>query len=356
MTAAAVEVHDGFLRVRLPELRADYHLRWLRHNCDVDRHPLTRERVVDSAELPDRLAVISADLTDGALRVEWLHDRRVSSYPVPWLLEHAYAVDRDPVEPPPSDVSLLEIHRGLRSPAEVVPELLARIEREGAAVVRGRAPRDGAELETVAWIAALRSAGLHLIETHFGAIEDLRTDNTTNQNTDQLGYTDAAVELHTDQPFLDHPPRYQLLQSVRVAEAGGDSLIADARAAYRYLASIDAEAAELLRTVEITFHRKQRAFERVVRSPLIVDGDRFMIRSSYFTMAPHRLPFERMEAWYRAYDRFVRLVRHPRHRFQLALRPGEILVYDNHRMLHGRTAFRGARWVRGVYFDHGVDR
>jgi hypothetical protein len=49
-------------------------------------------------------------------------------------------------------------------------------------------------------------AGASVIETHFGRIEDLRTDNTTNKNTDQLGYTDAPVNLHTDQPFIADPP------------------------------------------------------------------------------------------------------------------------------------------------------
>jgi len=68
-------------------------------------------------------------------------------------------------------------------------------------------------------------------------------------------------------------------------------------------------------------------------------------------MAPHQLPFERMEEWYRAYDRFARLVRDPRHQLRFALRPGDFLLYDNHRMLHARTAFRGPRWVRGIYFD-----
>jgi alpha-ketoglutarate-dependent taurine dioxygenase len=353
-----VEVHDGFVRVEQAGQRADFHLRWLRHNCDLDRHPLTRERTVDSAELPDTLRVVRASIEADALRVEWLHDRRVSTYPLAWLHENAYAVNRPLVAPPPSDVSRLELARGHdkadRKLDELVPELLERVDTHGAAIIRGRvgAPSHEIEASTEAWIEALGTGELRVIETHFGRIEDLRTDNTTNANTDQLGYTDAAVELHTDQPFLHHPPRYQLLQSIRAADEGGESMIADARAAFRYLQTLDAEAAELLRSVEIRFHRKQKAFEREVRSPLIVDdGNRFFVRSSYFTMAPHRVPFERMESWYRAYDRFVRLVRDPAHHYRFTLAPGDVLVYDNHRVLHGRAAFRGARWVRGVYFD-----
>ena len=40
-------------------------------------------------------------------------------------------------------------------------------------------------------------------------------------------------------------------------------------------------------------------------------------------------------------------VRDARHHYRFALAPGDFLLYDNHRM----PAFRGARWVRGIYFD-----
>ena len=220
---SAVEVHDGFLRLRDGEQSADFHLRWLRHNCDGDRHPQTGERLVDSAELPDVLAVTDAIVDDGVLRVRWGHDDRVSRYPLAWLREHAYAIDRD-VAPPPGDPRLLE--------TSADDDILARLADRGAAVVRSRGgvPED----ETEAWITAFERRGLRVIGTHFGRIEDLRTDNTTNANTDQLGYTDAAIGLHTDQPFLDEPPRYQLLQSIREGD-GGDSLVADGLAAFRYL-------------------------------------------------------------------------------------------------------------------------
>ena len=37
--------------------------------------------------------------------------------------------------------------------------------------------------------------------------------------------------------------------------------------------------------------------------------------------------------------------------YRFLLNAGDYLLYDNHRMLHARTAFRGARWLRGIYFD-----
>jgi len=350
---ASVELHDGYVRVVDGGHRADFHVRWLRHNCDLDRHPTTGERLIDSAALPDVLAIDDAAIDDGVLRLRWSHDQRVSRFPLGWLREHAYAVDRVEVPPPPSTVASLEID-GSEGPARVADRALSYLARHGAALIRREALAP--EAETEAWIAAFEARGLRVISTHFGRIEDLRTDNTTNANTDQLGYTDAAIDLHTDQPFLDVVPRYQLLQSIRAAHEGGDTLLADARAAFDYLASLDRDAAARLESTPVRFHRRQRSFEREVIAPIIVrDDGRFQIRSSYFTTAPYQVPFDDMESWYRAHDRFTRIVRDPRHHRRFRLAAGDALIYDNHRMLHGRTAFRGPRWVRGVYFDAGGD-
>ncbi|NOU31980.1 MAG: hypothetical protein HOO96_29095 [Polyangiaceae bacterium] len=200
-------------------------------------------------------------------------------------------------------------------------------------------------------MAAFEETGLTVIGTHFGRIEDLRPDNTTNQNTDQLGYTDAGIDLQTDQPFLDEPPRYQLLQAIVAAESGGDNFVVDAQAAAAYLAGVDARDHELLTTVPVRFHRKQKAFEREVVSPVLSpSGAPFAVRFSYFTMAPHQVPFPTMRAWYRAYNHFTRIVREPAHQYRFRLAPGDFVLYDNRRMVHGRNSFRGLRWLRGVYF------
>lgn len=349
LSGAAARVHFGAGRGH-----ADFHYRWLRHWCDRERHPVTRERTLDSSEVADEVFPLEASVEEGALRVRWSPDGHESEYPLAWLDAHAYARDRAAAPPPSSDLAAVELSSvGAAEPATVA-RALSLVRERGVAVLRRSDPSVAApEAETDAIIDALEAHGLRVIPTHFGRIEDLRTDNTTNANTDQLGYTDAAIQLHTDQPFLERPPRYQLLQSVRSADEGGANFLVDALAAARYLRDIDRPAFELLTRTPVTFHRRQRSFERVVVSPMIqrVDEDDFLVRYSYFTLAPYRLPFEEMDAWYRAVDRFARLVRDPRHQIQLSLRPGEWLLYDNHRMLHARTAFRGPRWVRGIYFD-----
>ncbi|MET0402382.1 MAG: TauD/TfdA family dioxygenase [Cystobacter sp.] len=354
MSIGRIEPHDDFLRVHFTPgegtRHADFHWFWLRHNSDLDRHPLTHERVVCSSELPaeprPRDLRLSADAK--ALEIVWgdRADGQASRYEADWLRAHAYASDRAAAPPPPSDSAAITLHAG-RIEGRLGAAALDLLQRAGALVVRGYGT------DTEALIDTFGQEGLSVIGTHFGRIEDLRTDNTTNSNTDQLGYTDSAIQLHTDQPFLERPPRYQLLHCQRPGDTGGENFVVDALAAARHLADVDRPAFELLRSVPVTFHRKQKSFEKRLVSPLLdfeAPGG-FRVRYSYFTLAPHQRPFAEMEAWYRAYNRFARLVRDERHQYRFRLEAGDFLLYDNWRMLHARTTFTGARWLRGVYFD-----
>lgn len=362
---AAVEPHDGWLRVyfsRGQPRHADYHWFWLRHQCSVDRHPITSERMLDASDVPIGIQArdVSIDKDERNVLITWNEEPgRQSTYAMDWLRAHAYAPDREAIAPPPDDVERITVNAShAKNLATIVEETLALVRRDGSAVVRGLSgltrltPQD----DTEPLIEAFAKAGLVLVDTHFGRIEDLRVDNTTNQNTDQLGYTDAGIELHTDQPFLDKPPRYQLLQCIRPANVGGESFLCDALAAAWYLESINVPDFERLSTTPVRFHRKQKSFERIVDSPILTmdSPSGFIVRYSYFTLSPFKVPFAQMEAWYRAYNRYAQIVRDPRHQYRFSLEPGDFVLYDNHRMLHGRTAFSGPRWLRGVYFDEAV--
>ena len=304
------------LRVYLqgaPFEHLDLHHFWLRSQSDLDRHPTTNERVVDSSEI-DLESVVpeSVNFTERELKISWMGENHVSTFTTEFLVENAYAPDLEEVPSPPSRLSRIMMDATtFGSLRELIPNVLSQVEKDGVAIVTG-CPADSEGHMTEELIEAVEQCGLVLQETHFGRVEDLRTDNSTNRNTDQLGYTDSGVQLHTDQPFIAKPPKFQMLQCVRPADKGGESFLVDGLAAARYLKSIDEDAFNLLSSIPVRFHRKQKAFESKQVKP-ILDFDSanapFQIRYSYFSMAPHIVPFGKMESYYRAYSKFAKIVR-----------------------------------------------
>jgi hypothetical protein len=58
--------------------------------------------------------------------------------------------------------------------------------------------------------------------------------------------------------------------------------------------------------------------------------------------------------WHEAAVEFQRQISDPRNVFEYKLQPGECVVFDNLRVLHGRRAFdtsSGKRWLKGTYVD-----
>ena len=343
---STVALHPESLGVTVSGRTHEFHYLWLRHHCDSSRHPQTGERTLDPAEIDPEIRPSSAEIVgrngSEVLEVRW-PEGLVSRFSVSELADRAYATDLGAVDIPETDVGRLTWSDSFDAAG-----ILSRVRASGAVVVRGWGE------DTEALIAQFEAQNLKVRETHFGRIEDLRTDNTTNKNTDQLGYTNSGVDLHTDQPYLEEPPEFQLLQSIRTADAGGESLLANGRALVDYVKATSRQDYELLVSTPVVFHRQQKSFDKRLEVPLIVEeaDGRVKIRLSYFTLAPFRYSFELTRDWYRAYRRLTSLARSRFFLYDFLLRPGDFVLYDNLRMLHGRTAFRGPRWVRGVYFDN----
>jgi gamma-butyrobetaine dioxygenase len=137
--------------------------------------------------------------------------------------------------------------------------------------------------------------------------------------------TAIATPLHTDsQDYLGAPPKLQIMACVRAAARGGESLLVDGRA---LLERCD----PALRDALLHEPRRQRFYFGDIVGPTVA-----LKRGHHvWTLSPipHHDPIG--EALARE------LARAPV--IELALRAGDVLVVDNHRMLHGRTAFEGER-------------
>lgn len=66
------------------------------------------------------------------------------------------------------------------------------------------------------------------------------------------------------------------------------------------------------------------------------------------------LPVDALRQFYSVYQNLMIRIRQPRYLLQHALQPGEMVMFDNQRILHGREAFdpgSGERHFRGFYID-----
>ncbi len=108
-----IEAREPFLRVHFADgAHADFHYFWLRHNCDCCRHPQTGERTLCSSEVPMDLrpASVTPSADGSAVSILWDEpSAHRSDYRLDWLREHAYALNREDVAPPASDVSQIEM-------------------------------------------------------------------------------------------------------------------------------------------------------------------------------------------------------------------------------------------------------
>jgi hypothetical protein len=137
----------------------------------------------------------------------------------------------------------------------------------------------------------------------------------------------GPAPLHTDsQIFAGAPPGLQVMACVRASDRGGEHLLVDGWALLDRIRASDPALYRLL-------------FEAPRRIPFVfgdVFGPTAALRGGFFaiTHAPVAPPGDavaaRLAPWIDAA---------PRIEFRTAA--GEILVADNHRMLHGRRAFEG---------------
>ncbi|KAH7368716.1 hypothetical protein B0T11DRAFT_277523 [Plectosphaerella cucumerina] len=351
---------------------------WLRDHCPQSRSPTSGNKSFATAEIPEDINIKSMQPTsDGGLRIEWENDiprfasqnhvtvftheqletamttnsqslskkKRVGVWVMPPLLW-----DRLTIEPRVLRVSYEDWMKG----GDEFLRAVAEIQLTGLVFITG-APRSQ---DAVAEMG-LRFGALQ--ETFYGRTWDV----ISKPAAENVAYTSEYLGLHSDMLYLDSPPRLQLLHCLENEAEGGESLFADAGRAARELRLFYPESARILERWPIGYHYEANGFsyhqERpVIQAPRNGAGrvTRGIIRPWW--SPPFQVPFNQplghradvWEAWHSAARKFQGLIEDPEAVYRHRLQPGECAVFDNGRVLHGRTAFdpaTGPRHLRGTY-------
>lgn len=332
---------------------------WLRDNCPSSFNAQTRERTFDIFHLEAAPCAEAARIEGEALVIDWAGEEHVTRMPLAWLEAYAAGTRRaDPADLPRRawygdhypDVARFT-HAELLSDREKVRAWLEAMIVEGVSVVTEMPDSDAALTELVNVMGQVRP-------TFFGDYFDVRTHiNPTN-----TAYTSAALELHTDTPAEEHAPGLQFLHMRANSVEGGRNLFGDGVAAANDFRRIDPEGFRLLSETDIPFFCEHdtydmRSYQRVIE--LDQHGEVSGLTISQHMLDLLDLPQTLLDAYYPAFCRFGKMLQSERYIMRFTLKAGECIVFDNHRIVHGRAAYSamsGERYLRGCYADRAEMR
>jgi alpha-ketoglutarate-dependent taurine dioxygenase len=322
---------------------------WLRDNLREDRDPGNGQRLIDVADLPTAPRIRQAALQGAAVRIEWEHEAGGASFDLDWLEAQAAAIAGARALQRPrlwlgggrldatADFAWAPLEAA-RDNVGVQASWLGRLVTEGLAFLADVPAEPGAIL------AAMTLVG-QVAETNYGLLFDVRAV----PEPENLAYSDRGLGLHTDNPYREPVPGFQALHVLVAAPDGGESLFADGFALAEHLRQEDPSAFEALARTAVPFAYRSRNAALNAERPLIQLSCRGeVVAVHYNNRAIQPLPFaaEAAERYYRAYRRFAMLLKEPRFMLRFMMRAGDLVVFDNQRILHGRTGFASARYPR----------
>ncbi len=334
-----------------------YPFLWLRENDPAGFHKDTNERMTDLTSIPLDISLTKAFIKDDVLILNWSDSENSTRYNLDWLYHHKpgkRASDPAAIKKRcwrggmGRDKLPTAKAKDLLQDDDALATWLENTQSFGLSLVSGLEARHDAGMEVAKRIGFLR-------ETNFGTTFQVQS----KPNPNNLAYTSVALPPHTDLPNQELPPGFQFLHCLANEAEGGGSTFADGLAIATDLRANDIEAFNMLSSVSIPFRFYDENTDIRSRKHVItlnLDGE-----ISEICFNAHIADFldidpKLMKSYYRAYGKFMKMTRSNAYLISLRLAVGEMVVFDNRRILHGRDAFNpetGFRHLHGCYVDRG---
>lgn len=349
---------------------SSFHSVWLRENAGDDStvNPATRERILDLSSLDAWPEIDHADIDDGgALLVDFSPEQRRLRFHPGWLRAHDYSNGHSqdgplvPVTPwhggpdaHPDTLDardLLATEVGDKVEAGILAPALESLLGKGLVRLRGLPTEPGSLAAIAERIGPIRP-------TNFGKLFDVRAKPDPDSNA----YTPIALPPHVDLPTREYQPGLQLLHCLENSVEAGEAIMMDGFAIAEALRTNHPRAYHTLTTQRWCFANTARTTDYVWHVPIIrldEDGDLLEVRIADFLRGPLQTTFDNVEPAYEALMTLQRLLRDPAFAMRFHYNPGDLVIFDNRRLLHGRDAFEGGsgrRWLQGCYLERDEAR
>lgn len=337
------------LSIRWPDGEVNqYHYVWLRHSarCFGGMPNDTSIKIDLLPDDPTTLVVANCVIEENRLRIDWADAGLVTFHELEDLRRSAYdqpARERRKHRPSLWDAqsaSAISVFNfsALENESKQLDLLLA-VRDFGVAKITGLPHRLG----SVRDVARLFGP-IHV--NNYGEVFDVKSDASRSLGSN----TGVDLPPHTDESYRHDAPGISFFHCINATAEGGESILVDGFRAAETLQTRHPDSFKVLTSVPIFFQRyalpdeDMRSHTRILVQD--IDGDIVGVRWTDRTLAPQDLPPAWVEPVYKALRALWQIINDADLKHRYLMKPGDLHIFDNHRVLHGRTAFDTAAGAR----------
>ncbi|KAJ4389407.1 hypothetical protein N0V93_006875 [Gnomoniopsis smithogilvyi] len=357
---------------------------WLRDNCRCSKcvNKDTMQRNFSIFEIPSSVAPAEVKEETDGLRVVWDYEQHESFYTWDFLERYVDKGKRLDIDQSKRKLWGSEIAKD--PPTVGYDEVMDTASESGLAKLTDHIMQyglvfvDGTPFDDAIHTKRLLERIGPIRETHYGGFYDFVPDMAKADTA----YTNIALPAHTDTTYFTDPAGLQAFHMLShtpspnapegESASGGESLLVDGFRAAELLRTINPEYFKSLCTFPLPWHASGNQGVTITPDELqpviqlrphsvntsATDGSLLRIRwnNDDRGVPPLDEPirgsgYKGLLKWYKAARRWNNILKKDSSEFWFQLKPGRTLIFDNYRVLHGRSAFTGMRRICGAYIS-----
>ena len=332
---------------------------WLRDHCQMpsSRNPDNGQRLLSVISIPKDTVIEYVELDEtGSVCVHFQPEGYLSIFTQHWLRENCYNLNKQFDDRSSAHKKLWRGDGLMKGLPRINYEHMCQNNRGKLKVLRDVRDLGFCILENVprkkGQVLDVISEMGYTRETNYGSLFEVRTE----VNPNNLAYTNMGLGSHTDNPYRDPVPTVQLLHCLESSTEGGDSVLIDGFKAASVLREESQEDFDTLTNTWINYRFSDGDTDlrsRVAMIELNDKGEVVKVRYNNRSIDTIKLPAGRIRAFYKAYRHWGEVIERDDLKVTFKLSPGDLMLFDNTRIMHARTAFsnRGSRHLQGAYTD-----
>ena len=176
----------------------------------------------------------------------------------------------------------------------------------------------------------------------------------SNEDKADSAYTQEELRPHTDATYSNDAPGLQLLLCCEYKAKGGDSIMVDGFKIAEIIKKDNKEIFDILSTINVKgSYIGDGVFLEAERPIFNLNSKKELFQVSFnnYDRAPFRFEKDLTIKFYEAIRTFDLMANSKEYQWRHILKPGELLIFNNWRVLHGRGSFDGTRKISGCYIN-----